>query len=551
MVVAFSPTMVHHNGMKYKPYRLYVLIPNLILTLVCVLWLCVPRAGAQITSFSVWFVSTAPAGACMNGPPLQYDYLTGVLYGCYSSTWTAVTTGGSGTFTALSGDATSTATGGTTTVLKTNGNAFTPMSTLPVTNYSVTGSGAAGSPNWITPTGNGQCLMSGAASYATTEPSFQTCPSGGGNVSTTAGATFGAYLYDFSASTLKIPASAGFTASATSMFGYDSTGTTPVFWSGGASHALGTNAFSSTAFGNMNQAVANSAANTVSVSVGTSGTAFAKTPVTIDPSTGAIAGAASLTITPAGGLSGEMALPQGTANTPPANSVGYQAPTSVSTAYLITFPAAYAAGLVHRTNANPSVESVSAVVDGDLSGTVGVAHGGTALATLTAHALYAGNATSAPSAIGPDASTTKFLASAGSSADPAFRAIATGDLPTAQVTRQVTFTDIAPVTGDDALIVLMDPPTAVHLTRFSCGVTGTTSVIVNLVKATLSLLGADMTATAGDVNTVITTTFLNTGSQCGGTTSCAVAAHAPVTVHIGTISGTPTSVSCAADYTVD
>ena len=42
--------------------------------------------------------------------------------------------------------------------------------------------------------------------------------------------------------------------------------------------------------GPMTQAVANSAANTVSVSVGTSGTAFAKTPVTIDPSTGAIAG---------------------------------------------------------------------------------------------------------------------------------------------------------------------------------------------------------------------------------------------------------------------
>lgn len=38
--------------------------------------------------------------------------------------------------------------------------------------------------------------------------------------------------------------------------------------------------------GTMTQAVANSAANTVSVSVGTSGTAFQKTPVTIDPSTG-------------------------------------------------------------------------------------------------------------------------------------------------------------------------------------------------------------------------------------------------------------------------
>ena len=124
-----------------------------------------------------------------------------------------------------------------------------------------------------------------------------------------------------------------------------------------------------------------------------------------------------------------MALPQGTANTPPANSVGFQAPASVSTAFLFTLPSAWSLGLLHASNANPSVLTVSAVVDGDLSGTVGVAHGGTALATLTAHALYAGNATSAPNAIGPDASTTKALFSAGASADPAFRAIAAADLP--------------------------------------------------------------------------------------------------------------------------
>ena len=43
----------------------------------------------------------------------------------------------------------------------------------------------------------------------------------------------------------------------------------------------------------MTQATPNSAANTVSVSVGTSGTAFQKTPVTIDPSTGAIGGSPS------------------------------------------------------------------------------------------------------------------------------------------------------------------------------------------------------------------------------------------------------------------
>jgi hypothetical protein len=65
------------------------------------------------------------------------------------------------------------------------------------------------------------------------------------------------------------------------------------------------------------------------------------------------------------------------------------------------------------------------------------------------------------------------------------------------------------------------------------------------------LLGTDMTVTAGDINTVTTSTFLNGNSQCGGTTSCAVAAHAPVTVHIGTNTGTATTLACSIDYTVD
>jgi hypothetical protein len=49
-----------------------------------------------------------------------------------------------------------------------------------------------------------------------------------------------------------------------------------------------------------------------------------------------------------------------------------------------------------------------------------VAAGGMGLATLTAHALYAGNGTAAPSAIGPDSSTGKPLISQGSSADPVY-----------------------------------------------------------------------------------------------------------------------------------
>lgn len=118
------------------------------------------------------------------------------------------------------------------------------------------------------------------------------------------------------------------------------------------------------------------------------------------------------------------------------------------------------------------------------------------------------------------------------------------------VTYTACLSDLTPVAADDGLIVLLNPAQAIHIVRFSCGVQGTTSVVANLVKASTSLL-TDQTCTAGDVNTVNTTTFANGSSQCGGTSSCAIAAHAPVTLHVGTISGSPTSLNACVDYTVD
>ncbi len=67
----------------------------------------------------------------------------------------------------------------------------------------------------------------------------QTFPSASGNVPNSGAAwTAGAFLYDFSASTLKIPTAGGFTASATSMFGYDSTALNPHVLSNGADAIL-------------------------------------------------------------------------------------------------------------------------------------------------------------------------------------------------------------------------------------------------------------------------------------------------------------------------
>jgi len=59
------------------------------------------------------------------------------------------------------------------------GNAATATALSAYTGYSIYGS-AATTGSWITPTANGQCLMSGASSYASTIPSFQSCPGGGG-----------------------------------------------------------------------------------------------------------------------------------------------------------------------------------------------------------------------------------------------------------------------------------------------------------------------------------------------------------------------------------
>ena len=78
------------------------------------------------------------------------------------------------------------------------------------------------------------------------------------------------------------------------------------------------------------------------------------------------------------------------------------------------------------------------------------------------------------------------------------------------------------IAGDSGLILVVNPATAIHLTRVFCAVQGTTNVVVNLDKRTEGtigtdsgnhLLGADLTAVSGGANT---TTFANGAAQCGG-----------------------------------
>ncbi len=74
---------------------------------------------------------------------------------------------------------------------------------------------------------------------------------------------------------------------------------------------------------------------------------------------------------------------------------------------------------------------------------VGVAGGGTGLATLTAHALYVGNGTSAPAAVSVGATNTVLHGSTG--ADPSFSAIVNGDITNSTIDLTTKVTGTLPV----------------------------------------------------------------------------------------------------------
>jgi len=115
-----------------------------------------PYTGTQVTTALV-NVTTNPSGVCVPPQPLNFNNGTGSgagqLSGCACSggscTWATIG-GGSGTFTALTGDATSTATGGATTVLKVNGN--TPGGTCTSQFVSSVSSSAVPTCTSVTPT---------------------------------------------------------------------------------------------------------------------------------------------------------------------------------------------------------------------------------------------------------------------------------------------------------------------------------------------------------------------------------------------------------------
>ncbi len=123
--------------------------------------------------------------------------------------------------------------------------------------------------------------------------------------------------------------------------------------------------------------------------------------------------------------------------------------------------------------------------------------------------------------------------------------------------RSISITDMAPVAADSGLILAVNPPTPIHLTRVYCAVQGSGNVVVNLDKRAEGTIGADSGAhllgpdLAAATSGASTSTFANGTSQCGGTSSCAIPAHSPVVLTFTSVSGAPAALNCSVDYTVD
>jgi hypothetical protein len=77
---------------------------------------------------------------------------------------------------------------------------------------------------------------------------------------------------------------------------------------------------------------------------------------------------------------------------------------------------------------DPFIKAILALIDG-ISAPLTVPQGGTGLTTITDHSVMVGSGAGAVTPVGPNSATTYPLFSAGSSADPAFRAITADDMP--------------------------------------------------------------------------------------------------------------------------
>jgi hypothetical protein len=277
----------------------------------------------------------------------------------------------------------------------------------------------------------------------------------------------------------------------------------------------------------MTQTTANNTDNTVSVSVGTSGRAFEKTPVTIDPSTGAVAGAASYR-TAASAAAGLLGLTQGTACTPGTTEVCIYAPASV-TSYGMVLPAAVgSSGVLHwGVSSTVATLSSSAVVAADTD--TSIAHTGVDINTshqVTATHLAAG----LPIAQGGVVGTTA----------------AVGSVPSASSTSAASWT-VTPTIGN--------PGTSSGTWTFGNATgTGTWTLGASPTTTTNTLLGPTAVPTTGHLLDCTTSSTTCTLHDSGVVTANVVNASSPVVglAHFaGSTQTVTSSLVVAADVTAN
>jgi hypothetical protein len=132
-----------------------------------------------------------------------------------------------------------------------------------------------------------------------------------------------------------------------------------------------------------------------------------------------------------------------------------------------------------------------------------------------------------------------------------------GTPPTVSFTKTFEILDWTDNT-DSAKMQWEDGPNPIHITRVYGSVVGATNAVINLDNRSEStpnvdtgnhLLGSDLTITTTGANT---STFSNSSGQCGGTSTCAIAAHTNVVLTITSVSDAATgdAMRVTVEYTV-
>jgi hypothetical protein len=135
--------------------------------------------------------------------------------------------------------------------------------------------------------------------------------------------------------------------------------------------------------------------------------------------------------------------------------------------------------------------------------------------------------------------------------------VSSANLAAANRTDEKIVTLFDPVAADTGRVLVLDSGKNIHITRIYCAVKASTSVVINLDRRSESAMDSDSGAhlLASDLACVpggaTATAFANGAGQCGGTTSCAVATHAPVMLTITGVNGTPDTLRVAVEYTID